>query len=103
MAATRPLVHQVTRRQKSRAGPVAVPRRLAPMHTTYTAVRRIVDLAALGGEVGLLAVHRATAKAYMNRAIRLRFVAGRLVDHGVVAEPFQGRYTRGVVPLSRSP
>lgn len=79
----------------------AIPPRLRPLHTTYTAVRRVLEPVAAGKDVSLFTLQRATARAYMNRAVFLRFVEGRLVDHGLAAEPHQGRYVRGVVPIRR--
>ncbi|MBX7084607.1 MAG: hypothetical protein K1X88_35705 [Nannocystaceae bacterium] len=79
----------------------SVPPKLRPLLTTYTGVRRILGAAGPGKDLALLTVHRATSRAYMNRAVFLRFRDGRLSDHGIVSEPFQGRYTRGVVPARR--
>lgn len=75
--------------------------KLRPLLTTYTCVRRILDCAGPGKDVSLFTVQRATAKAYMNRAVFLRLVDGRLCDHGLAAEPHQGRYVRGVIPAGR--
>lgn len=79
----------------------AIPPRLRAFHTTYHAVRRVIELVAAGKDVSLFTLQRATSRAYMNRAVFLRFVGHRLVDHGLAAEPHQGRYARGVVPLRR--
>lgn len=79
-----------------------LPPKLRPLQTTVTALRRVLELAALGKDVALFTLHRATARAYMNRAIFLRFRDHRLVDHGLAAEPFQGKFARGVLPMRRS-
>lgn len=78
-----------------------LPARLRPLETTYTAIRRVIDLAAEGRDVSLLTVQRATARAYMNRALFVRFADRALVDWGVAAEPHQGVLVRGVVPIAR--
>lgn len=78
-----------------------LPARLRPLETTYTAIRRIVELAATGRDVSLLTVQRATARAYMNRALFVRFTNNTLADWGVAAEPHQGVLVRGVVPIGR--
>jgi hypothetical protein len=86
----------------SPAQPPNVPPRLRPLQTTFTALRRVIELVGHGKDVSLFTFHRATSRAYMNRAIFLRFVGGRLSDHGIAAEPFQGRYARGVLPVRRA-
>jgi hypothetical protein len=79
-----------------------LPARLRPLETTYTAIRRVVELAATGRDVSLLTVQRATARAYMNRGVFVRFADRALVDWGVSAEPHQGVLVRGVVPIGRA-
>ncbi len=62
---------------------------LAQMHTTFTGIRRVLSLVALGKDVALFTYQRATSRCYRNVTLMLRFVRGRLVDSATLERPFQ--------------
>lgn len=77
-----------------------IPIKFRASNTTYCAMRVVLELVGLGRDVSLLTIHRSTRRAFMNRVVFLRFADHRLRDHQFVTEPFQGKYSRGVVPLT---